>query len=64
MLLRAARPWSRATHDLFPARARARAVELLYLGERLAVQPRYVGVHQAVTDCWGVVMRYAVTRGS
>ena len=64
VLVRAARPWSPATHELFPARARARAVELLFLGHRLAVQPRYAAEHGAVVNCWEMMMRYAVTRDS
>ena len=62
LLQRAARPWSPETHELFPARARARAVELLFLGHQLAVQPRFADKHRALVDCWGVVMRYAMTR--
>ena len=52
LLLRAAERWSPHTHDLFPAAARARAVELLWLGHQLAVQPRFAGVGQALVHAW------------
>ena len=64
LLERAILPWSRATHELFPAPARARAVDLLRLGHMLAVQPRFIGDSQAVVDCWEAVVRFAVERNS
>lgn len=44
--------WSRATHRYFPVAERARAVELLRLGQLLSRQPRWVGAAQAVVDVW------------
>ena len=52
LVLRAAEPWSPETHDLFPAAARARAVELLRLGFLLSWQPCFWGVEGALTDVW------------
>ena len=46
LVLDAAKPWSQQTHALFPAAARARAVELMLLGHRLSresVQWGFVG---------------------
>ena len=36
LIVRAAAPWSPATHALFPAAAKERAIELLWLGALLA----------------------------
>ena len=52
VLERAAAPWSSANHDLLPAKARARAQELLVLGYRLALQPRFDGCAHAIVDVW------------
>ena len=62
LLQRSALAWSPATHELFPAAARARAVELFWLGQRLAIQPRFETEAQAVLDCWDGVLVHAVTR--
>lgn len=40
LVVRAAEPWSPATHELFPAAARARAVALVRLGYLLAAGPQ------------------------
>ena len=48
-LLRAAGPWSPANHALFPAAARARAVESMSLGSMLSRDPRY---GEEMRDIW------------
>ena len=64
LVLRAARPWGRANHALYPDAARARAVELLCLGQQLSSQPRFAGEAQAVVDLWiECVMPHVVRRG-
>jgi len=63
LVLRAARPWSRAEHELFPRAARARALELLLVGHLLACEPRFEGVASAIIDVWvDHVMSFAVRR--
>ena len=63
LVLQAAQPWSRATHALFPAASRARAVTLLLLGLRLAREPRFEGEAGAVADVWVEhVLPFAVVR--
>ena len=63
LVLRAARPWSRVSHELYPDAARARAVELLRLGQQLAIQPRFAFQEQAVVDVWVThVMPHVVSR--
>ena len=65
LVLQAARPWSRDTHALFPAAARARAVELLIWGHRLAREPWFDARFPAVAllDVWvGSVIPHAVSR--
>ena len=58
LVLEAAKPWSRETHHLFPAPARARAVELWPLGFRLSQQYGF-----PYEDVWMTfVMPHAVTR--
>ena len=52
LVRRAAEPWSPEAHILFPAAARARAVELLRLGFLLSWQPRFWGVEGALMDAW------------
>ena len=65
LVLQAARPWSRGTHALFPAEARAWAAELLVVGHRLSREPRFAEVAGALLDVWvGCVMPLAVLRGS
>ena len=69
LLLEAAEPWSPHTHELFPAAARARAVELTLLGELLC---RSDGMHamlgggeRALMDVWrDCVVPHAVERSS
>ena len=63
LVLRAARPWSPANHDLFPVAARARAVELVRIGFQLSRDPRYSHAGQALMDTWReFVMAHAVRR--
>ena len=63
LVLRAAQPWSRETHALFPAAARARVVELLLLGHCLSREPRFESEAGAVVDVFvGFVMPFAVAR--
>ena len=53
LVLEAAKPWSRKTHKLFPAPARARAVELMLVGELLSRKERFAAYGpQAVVDVW------------
>jgi hypothetical protein len=52
LVLKAAEPWSRATHELFPDAARAYAVRMLLVGHRLSRLPKYEKVAQAVFDLW------------
>ena len=52
LVLRAAEPWSKTTHALFPAPARARAAERMGIGSLLARDPRYEGEGQAWLDIW------------
>jgi hypothetical protein len=52
LVLKAAEPWSRATHELFPDAARAYAVRMLLVGHRLSRLPKYETVAQAVFDLW------------
>ena len=68
LIASAAAPWSPETHALFPARAKARAVELLRVGWLLA--RRFQGdfaceVEGAFLDAWlGHVMPHAIERAS
>jgi len=64
LILEAAKPWSRKTHDLFPAPARARAVELMLIGELLSRESRFEAYGpQAVVDAWMTfVVPQAVSR--
>ena len=66
LVIAAARPWSPATHSLFPPAARARAVELLRIGYHVA-RSHYVAEARALGDAWAwngtaSVMSGAVTR--
>ena len=64
LCLRAA-VWSPANHELFPAPARQRALELLRVGLLLSKESRYEHCAQAITDVWlGSVMPHAVDRES
>ena len=58
LLVRACEPWSPANHSLFPAPARARAVELLCVGHHaFANKP-------SLLDCWlEYVMPMSIERG-
>ena len=64
LILEAAKPWSRKTHKLFPEPARARAVQLMLIGERLSREERFVAYGpQAVVDAWmHLVVPKAVSR--
>ena len=60
---RAAAPWGRANHEMFPRGARARAAELLVIGRQLAKRHGRSAEAGAVEDCWlHSVMQYAVNR--
>lgn len=60
LVIRAAEPWSEATHSLFPHLARARAVELMLLGHLLASRMQLGGT---LTDVWvHHVLPYAIDR--
>ena len=52
LVLKAAAPWSCATHELFPDAARAYAVRMLLVGHHLSRLPKYEKVAQAVFDLW------------
>jgi hypothetical protein len=70
LIVAAAAPWSPRTHALFPARAKARAVEMLRIGWLLArrFQCFVAGESQvevALRDVWlGHVMPHAIERSS
>jgi hypothetical protein len=57
-------PWSECTHELFPPRVRARAVELLLTGHLLARSyPGFAGHETALLDVWAThVMPRALHR--
>ena len=63
----AAQPWSPQTHELWPARGRARAEALVRLGWRLSSTDRSPGPFgneaQSIMDAWrGLVMVHALVR--
>ena len=65
LVLQAARPWSRDTHHLFPVADRARAVEMLIWGHRLAREPWFDARFPAMAllDVWvDSVIPHAVSR--
>ena len=63
LVVDAAKPWSEATHALFPSAARALAAELLRLGYLLSRQERFNGEETALFDLWmELVVPQAVTR--
>ncbi|KAJ1620103.1 hypothetical protein T492DRAFT_915447 [Pavlovales sp. CCMP2436] len=62
LVVAAAAPWSRENHALFPAHVRARAAELLRLGQLLVREARFAGVEGALLDAWPVVMAHALGR--
>ena len=55
-----AKPWSRKTHKLFPDPARARAADLLRVGQRLKRLPNDFPIPFEVWE--GFVMPHMVTR--
>ena len=64
LVLDAAKPWSEATHALFPLPARLRAAELLRVGFLLSRQERFNRQETALFDLWREwVMPHAVGRG-
>ena len=63
----AAQPWSPQTHELWPARGRARAEALVRLGWRLSSTDRSPGPFgneaQSIMDAWrGLVMVHSLVR--
>jgi len=52
LVLDAARPWSPATHALWPPAKRRRASALLRLGQQLSLLPFFSGEEQALRDLW------------
>ena len=70
LIVSAAAPWSPATHGLFPAAAKARAVALLRVGRQLARQLQSLvadasDVEGAWRDVWlGHVMPLAIERSA
>jgi ankyrin repeat protein len=66
LISRAVAPWSPGSHALFPAAAKARAIELLWLGALLARRLQggaAADVQGAFCDAWlGHVMPFAVER--
>ena len=63
LLLRAAKPWSEQTHELFPVAARERAVALMMLGHRLSREERFSGQEVGFFDAWmRHVMSHAICR--
>ena len=64
-VLGAAEPWSKANHALFPAAARARAVELMSLASMLSNDPRfYCRAQQELLDIWHAYTVATVRRDS
>ena len=62
LVLRAAEPWSVATHHLFPEDSRSRAYQLLLSGYKLSKQFESVG--HSFVDVWRChVLRFCVMRG-
>ena len=65
LVLRAAEPWSKANHALFPAAARARAVELMSLASMLSHDPRFsCRAQQEMLDIWHAYTVATVRRDS
>ncbi|KAJ1626767.1 ankyrin repeat-containing domain protein [Pavlovales sp. CCMP2436] len=62
LVVEAAAPWSRENHSLFPAHARARAAELLRLGQVLVREVRFAGKEGALLDVWPLVIAHALSR--
>jgi ankyrin repeat protein len=64
LVLQAAAPWCQQTHELFPKKARAYAVELMLIGHRLSQQKRFFRHEGAIFDAWMFyVMPKALDRG-
>ena len=62
LLVLAGGPWSPASHELFPAAARARAATMLRLGHLMST--RFAGQETAWTEIWlEIVMPRALGRG-
>ena len=59
-MLQAAEPWGPRTHALFPAAARAFAVEALLLGHQLSRQPRFAGEEGSIVDIWTTLVMPSV----
>jgi hypothetical protein len=65
LVVDAAAPWSPANHALFPAAARARALQLLLLGHLLSREARFERKERALLDAWQAhVMAHAVCRAA
>ena len=62
LVLRAEQPWSKGNHALFPAAARARAVEFMSLGSMLSRDPRFEGME--MRDIWHAYAVETVRRAS
>ena len=64
LVVEAARPWSIATHALWPAAGRQRAVALLLLGKLIARDDARVSAEaEAFNDVWReYVMKHAMQR--
>jgi len=62
LVVAAAAPWSRENHALFPAHARARAGELLRVGQLFAREARFERNGVALLDVWPLVMAHALSR--
>ena len=52
VILAGARPWSPATHSLYPAAARARAAQLCRIGYLLAWSERFQTESRSLVDAW------------
>ena len=63
LVITASEPWNPDSQKLFPAAARAWAVELLLLGHRLSREDRFAGEEMSLADVWVEwVMPYLVER--
>jgi len=62
LVVAAAAPWSRKNHALFPAHVRARAAELLRLGQLLLREACFAGKEGALLDVWPLVVAHALSR--
>ncbi|KAJ1637764.1 hypothetical protein T492DRAFT_859454 [Pavlovales sp. CCMP2436] len=64
LVVAAAAPWSRENHALLHAHVRARAAELLRLGQLLFREERFAGKEGALLDVWPLVMAHALDRST